>query len=155
MKDKFKFSCNRNFHAGQVAFEFLLIYSFFIFVFLSSLYIISGQAIQQQRYAEEMYAREFIITISDEINAAAMFHGYEKVISIPKTINSVPYQIYFYKGMIGLNYSSIVDIDILYPLATDNIIVNNRDSRERVAYIDTSKGSFTIINIDGQVIIYD
>ncbi|MCX8202559.1 MAG: hypothetical protein N3G74_02010 [Candidatus Micrarchaeota archaeon] len=140
---------------GQVAFEFLLIYSFFIFVFLTSLYIIAGKAIEQQRYAEGIYAREFIVMIADEINAAATIEGYEKNISIPTTISSVPYKLYIYKGMVGLNYSSLADIDLLYPLSTDNIVVNGGDSTSNIRYINTAKGKFKIINSDGQVTIYD
>ncbi|MEM3543717.1 MAG: hypothetical protein QXF07_01705 [Candidatus Micrarchaeia archaeon] len=140
---------------GQVAFEFLLIYSFFIFVFLSSLYIISGQAVQQQRYAEGLYAREFIVTIADEINAAATIEGYEKNLTIPTTISSVPYQLYVYKGMVGLNYSSITNIDILYPLATDKIFVNGVDTSERIGYINAAKGKLKIISSQGMVILND
>ena len=142
---------------GQVAFEFLLIYSFFIFVFLTTLYIISGQAINQQKYAEGMYAREFITSIADEINAAATIPGYEKNLSIPTTIGGVPYQIYVYKGLIELNYSSITNIDLLYPLATNNIFVKNASGKHNTSstlvLINTSKGYLVLKNEGGTVVI--
>lgn len=146
---------------GQVAFEFLLIYSFFIFVFLATLYIISGQAINQQKYAEGMYAREFIISIADEINAASTIQGYEKNLSIPKTISGVPYQIYIYRGLIGLNYTSITNIDLLYPLATDRIFIKRGTSNIDTSttgspiQINTSKGYVILENDNGVVVIHN
>jgi len=143
---------------GQVAFEFLLIYSFFIFVFLSSLYVISQQAIQQQIYAEGIFAREFIKQFAEEINSASFVPGYERNFTFPRTISGVPYYVTIHNGIIELNYTSLTDITILYPLSTNNIIVvrgMNIDTSIQKVVLNTYKGSIIIRNENGVVKIYD
>ncbi len=144
---------------GQVAFEFLLIYSFFIFVFTATLYILSQQAIQQQIYAEGMFAREFIVNFANEINSATLVNGYEKNFSFPNTINSAPYSVSIYNGLIRLNYTTQVEIDLIYPLATNNIfIIRNgvtKDTTTAERSVGVSDGRIRIVNEGGTVVIYD
>lgn len=143
---------------GQVAFEFLLIYSFFIFVFTATLYILSQQAFQQQAYAESMFAREYIISFANEINAAALVHGYEKNFSFPNTINSAQYSMSISNGLLRLNYTGQVDIDLLYPLATNNILIRNGVTRDTMSGewpLGVSDGRVRLVNEDGIVVIYD
>lgn len=147
--------CSRK---GQVAFEFLLIYAFFIFVFTATLYILSQQAFQQQAYAEGMFAREYIISFANEINAAALISGYEKNYTFPRTINSAPYSMSISNGLLRLNYTGQVDVDILYPLATNNILIRNGVTRDTMSSewpLDVSDGSIRLVNEDGIVVIYD
>jgi hypothetical protein len=149
---------NQECRKGQVAFEFLLIYSFFISVFLASLYIISQQAIQQQIYAEGMFAREFVKQFAEEINAASVIPGYEKNVTFPKTISGVPYKITIYKGIIELNYTAVTNIDILYPLSTNNVSivrVVKIDTNSQIGELNLSKGYIVIRNENGVVEIYD
>ena len=143
---------------GQVAFEFLLIYAFFVFVFTATLYILSQQAIQQQIYAEGMFAREYVIGFADEINAAALTNGYEKNYTFPTTINSAPYSVSIYNGTIELNYTTQVQIDLIYPLATNKIFIRNEVSRDTMVDkwpIQVSSGSVRIVNEQGTVVIYN
>jgi len=144
-------SCAIHSHKGQLAFEFMLIYSFFILVFVAALFVISQRSAEQQLYAEGVFAKEVAMRFADEIKIASVIPGYEKNYSFPRTMRSVPYGVRISGGLLELNYSVGREIDIIYPLATSDVALTV--SGVVTTYLDTAKGWATIRNENGKVVI--
>jgi hypothetical protein len=137
---------------GQVAFEFLVIYSLFIFLFLAAMWAISQKAMYSQFYAEQIFAREAAARFADEINIAARFPGYAKTYYFPSTLKGAAYDLQVRNGTLVLNYTANTEIVFFYPLSTRSIYVVYDPVMGR---INTARGSMTIQNdlSTGQIII--
>jgi hypothetical protein len=94
---------------GQVAFEFLIIYTVFMVLFIASIYFASQKAIFQQIYAEQVYAREIGIRFAQEINTASRFSGYEKNYTFSETIRGSRYSLNISDGILILSYKNQSD----------------------------------------------
>ena len=138
---------------GQLAFEFMLIYSFFILVFVAALFVISQSSAKQQLYAEGMFAREVAMRFSDEIKIASIIPGYEKNYSFPRTMRSMPYEVRISGGLLELNYSVGREISVIYPLATSDVVLNVSGTTNSSFSLDTAKGWADIKNDNGRVVI--
>ncbi|VVB73382.1 Uncharacterised protein [uncultured archaeon] len=138
---------------GQLAFEFMLIYSFFITVFVAALFVVSQRSAEQQLYAEGVFAKEVAMRFSDEIKIASSILGYEKNYSFPRTMRSVPYGVRVSNGLLELNYSTGREIDIVYPIATSDVVLNGIDTSASSSSFDTAKGWAVIRNVNGRVVI--
>jgi len=138
---------------GQLAFEFMLIYSFFLLVFVAALFVISQRSAQEQLYAEGTFAKEVAMRFSDEITIAASIPNYEKNYTFPRTMRSMPYEVRIRGGLLELNYSIGKEIDIVYPLATSDVYLNSKNTSIETGEFDTSVGWALIRNIDGSVVI--
>ena len=138
---------------GQLAFEFMLIYSFFILVFMAALFVISQSSAKQQLYAEGMFAREVAMRFSDEIKIASTIPGYEKNYSFPRTMRSMPYGVRISGGLLELNYSVGREISVIYPLATSDVTLNVSGIATTSFSLNTTKGWAVISNENGRVVI--
>jgi hypothetical protein len=138
---------------GQLAFEFMLIYSFFILVFVAALFVISQRSAEQQLYAEGMFAKEVAMRFSDEIRIASVIPGYEKNYSFPRTMRSVPYGVRISNGLLELNYSVGREISVIYPLATSDVTLNVSGIATTSFSLNTTKGWAVISNENGRVVI--
>lgn len=144
---------NKKLLRGQLAFEFMLIYSFFILVFVATLFIVTQNSEQQQTYAQGIFARQVAIGFSDEIATASYIPGYTKNYSFPQTLESMPYSITVYNGILDLNYTYGTNIDVLYPLATNNVILNGINTSIRMGSFNTTDEWASISNVNGSVVI--
>ena len=138
---------------GQLAFEFMLIYSFFILVFVAALFVISQSSAKQQLYAEGMFAREVAMRFADEIKIASIIPGYEKNYSFPRTMRSMPYGVRISGGLLELNYSVGREISVIYPLATSDVVLNVSGVVTPSFSLNTTKGWADIKNDNGRVVI--
>ena len=143
----------RSYRKGQLAFEFMLIYSFFILVFMAALFVISQSSAKQQLYAEGMFAREVAMRFSDEIKIASIIPGYEKNYSFPRTMRSMPYGVRISGGLLELNYSVGREISVIYPLATSDVVLNSSEGIISSFPLNTTKGWAVIKNDNGRVVI--
>ncbi|MEM2974134.1 MAG: hypothetical protein QW112_00695 [Candidatus Micrarchaeia archaeon] len=134
---------------GQVAFEFLVIYTVFMVVFIATVYVSSQRAMYQQLYAEQIYAREIGMRFAQEINTAARFPGYEKLYVFSDTIRGTAYSLNISDGTLILSYR---DRGIFYyPLIIKNITIDGHDTFQSSWGIDTSKGYMLIKNTKGKI----
>ena len=142
-----KNSCLR----GQIAFEFLIIYSLFIFLFVAAMWAVTERATYSQFRAEQIFARETAARFADEINLAARFPGYQKTYIFPSTLRGMHYDLTVRDGMLLLNYTTITDISFFQPLTTRSVVVVGSPEGR----IDTAKGRMSISNnaATGQVVI--
>lgn len=140
---------------GQIAFEFLIIYSTLMIIFVAALYVIGERAATQQTYAEQIFAREVTLRFADEINTAALFPGYWKNYTFSKTIRGAIYSLSVSNGAIAMNYTSVTEAVFIYPLTTDAINVSGASTTGlgNRRYIDTTKGWMLLQNINGTVVI--
>ena len=137
---------------GQVAFEFLIIYVVFMVAFIAAVYVSAQRAIYQQMYAEQVYAREIGVRFAQEINTAARFSGYEKLYTFSDTIKGTEYELNISNGVLMLFYK---DRGVFYyPLMTKNIFINDADTSVASHAINTSKGSMSVTNDNGEVGIH-
>jgi len=134
---------------GQVAFEFLVIYTVFMIAFIATVYVSSQRALYQQLYAEQVYAQEIGSRFAQEINAAARFHGYEKTYYFSDTIKGSSYEINVTGGTMVMQYR---DRGVYYyPLMTTDISINGQDTNVTSQEINVTKGFMTLRNLDGKV----
>jgi len=134
---------------GQVAFEFLVIYTMFMIAFIATIYFSSQRAIFQQLYAEQIYAREIGMRFAQEINTAAEFPGYSKLYTFSNTIRGSKYNLSVYDGSLILFYKETGVF--YYPLMTKNVSINGFDTNIMTRGIDTLTGSMVIRNVNGKV----
>ena len=134
---------------GQIAFEFLMIYTLFMVLFIASIYFASQKAIFQQIYAEQIYAREIGMRFSQEIDTASRFPGYEKLYIFSNTIKGSGYNLNISEGVLTLSY--IGQVDFYYPLMTKNITINGDSTAAPGKSINTSKGFMNITNVKGKI----
>jgi len=137
---------------GQVAFEFLIIYSMFMIAFIAIVYASSQRAIYQQMFAEQTYAREIGMRFAQEINTAARFPGYYKNYVFSETIKGSKFNLTISTGALILLYK---DTGVFYyPLMTKDITLNGLDTSTGIkASINTSIGYMLVKNINGRVIL--
>lgn len=138
---------------GQLAFEFMLIYSLFLLIFIAAVFVISQSSSQEQLYAEGLFAKEVAMRFSDEITMASGIPGYEKNYSFPSAMGSVPYQIKISNGLLELNYSIGREIDVVYPLATNAVTLDGNDTTIHPGSFNTALGWALIMNENGSVVI--
>jgi len=134
---------------GQVAFEFLVIYTIFMILFIAAVFFSSQRAIFQQIYAEQIYAREIGVRFAQEINTASRFTGYEKNYTFSETIRGSKYELNIFDGVLMMSYKNTTVF--YYPLMTKNISINGFDTSLIGYNINTSKGSMLIKNVRGKV----
>ena len=134
---------------AQVAFEFLIIYTVFMVLFIASIYFASQKAIFQQIYAEQVYAREIGMRFAQEINTASRFSGYEKNYTFSETIRGSKYSLNISGGVLILSYKN--QSDFYFPLMTTDIAINDVDTSITSQAINTSKGSMLLNNQKGEV----
>ena len=134
---------------GQVAFEFLVIYTVFMIAFIATVYVSSNKAVAQQLYAEQVYAQEIGSRFAQEINSAARFHGYEKTYYFSDTIKGSSYELNITGGTMVMFY---MDRGVYYyPLMTKNISINGQDTSVTSQGIEVARGFMTLRNLDGKV----
>lgn len=138
---------------GQLAFEFLIIYSIFIVLFVSALFITSRQAEANQIYAEQLFARESLLRFSEEINIASLFNGYAKNYTFPRTIRGANYDLEIRNGLMKINYTTVSDISMFQALQTSDLIVNGVDTQLSTGTINSETGWMYINNSGGTVVI--
>jgi hypothetical protein len=134
---------------GQVAFEFLVIYTVFMIAFIATVYVSSNRAVDQQLYAEQVYAQEIGNRFAQEINTAARFHGYEKTYYFSDTVKGSSYEINITGGTMVMFYR---DRGVYYyPLMTQDISINGQDTSVTSQGINVTKGFMTLRNLNGKV----
>ncbi len=144
---------NRRFLVGQIAFEFLAIYSIFILLFIAVLFVTTRQSQAQQVFAEQLFAKEMSLRYATEISVAANIPGYEKNYTFPRTLRGAGYGLSVFNGTMIINYTTVTDINSFYPLATSNVIINGVNTATAVGSVNTSKGWMYLKNQNGQVVI--
>lgn len=127
---------------GQIAFEFLIIYALFIFLFIAAMWAVSQKALYSQFRAEQVFARETAARFADEIDLAARFPGYEKTYYFPATLRGMRYDVSIKNGVLLLNYTSITEVSFFQPLTTKAVYIDGSPSGR----IDTAKGKMTLRN---------
>lgn len=127
-----------NVEKGQVAFEFLIIYSLFIFLFISAMWAVNQKAMYSQSKAEQMFARETANRFAEEINLAARFPGYEKNYYFPSSLRGMKYDVTINDRLLILNYTTLTQITIFQPLTTNVSVSGGK--------IDTTKGMIRLYN---------
>lgn len=127
---------------GQIAFEFLIIYSLFIFLFVAAMWAVSQKAMYSQFRAEQIFARETAARFADEINLAARFPGYEKTYYFPTTLRGVRYDVAVRDGMLLLNYTAMTEISFFQPLTTKAVYIDGSLGGS----INTTRGMMVLRN---------
>jgi hypothetical protein len=138
---------------AQIAFEFLAIYSLFVVLFIAVLFVTSRQSQQQQAFAEQLFAKEMALRYANEINIASNILGYEKNFTFPRTLRGAVYGLSVSNGLLVVNYTTVAEITVFYPLATTNVRINGIDTAASRGDIDASKGWMYLQNQNGQVVI--
>jgi len=138
---------------AQIAFEFLAIYSMFVLLFIAVLFITTRQSQGQQAFAEQLFAKEMAVRYANEISFAANIPGYEKNYTFPRTLRGATYSFIISNGLLVINYTTVAEINVFYPLATSNIVVNGVDTLTGQGSIDSSKGWMYLQNKNGSVVI--
>jgi len=108
---------------GQVAFEFLVIYSLFVFFFVAALWAVTQKATYSQFQAEQIFAREAASRFAEEIDLAARFPGYVKTYYFPSTLRGAEYTLNIRNGTLVFNYAAMNDMVLFFPLTTKAIYV--------------------------------
>ncbi len=146
---------------AQIAFEFLIVYSFVLLVFLTIFVVIAGQrslTLNQQQYASLQLIAQ---NVADYINQALYTgSGYNATIPLSGSVGIVPYNLTIASTGVVIAQERIgSQIITAYAFSSArNLFVNGTPSSKStnsilLTVLPNYTGSFRIQNINGQIII--
>src|SRR3989344_5227719 len=91
---------------AQSSVEFLILAGFMTFIFLVFLAAIGGQIIDAQRTRDDNIAYDIMDTVEEELNLAqSALNGYERIFTMPDSVNNVNYSIRLYDNLLIVRYN--------------------------------------------------
>lgn len=139
---------------GQLALEFLTIYIFFVALFAVAIFTIYGISARQQLAAYTVLANSATAVLANEISVANEFVGYEKNLSLPRTIGGLRYTATISNGTLIMSYELVgANATVAHALPTSAIVVGKTPTRLFPEQLDVERGWIVIKNVNGTIVI--